>query len=293
MKLRTRLAAVLVVVAGAAMSVPAVAAAPQSGRSDTSNPEVYVFRTGGTCAPLTKTINGTVQGMDHRFANVMISMNLQTSSGGAIGGGGCAGGAGYGIRVHVNYSVPASGAVPGTPQAQNAVTQWSVAVPANAERVYIEVYPQKQASRPIYGGTDKSHYGFTERPGLHLPGAVTGPVNLALPIADCASPHAAGTLAGRFLSGGRAVSGVRVSAFSAGRPPADPISQGPLGFGLWNGNATSYRIPLLASGAGKGQPYTVIARLASGRSKTFTMTSRGRPTNGVHPCRVTTFNLSF
>ncbi|HVU74042.1 MAG TPA: hypothetical protein VHE83_13850 [Mycobacteriales bacterium] len=292
MKLRTRLGprviAALAVGAGLALSVPAGQAAPRDGAS-----EVYVIRNGGTpCAALSKTLHGSIIGMDHRLVNAMISMDIQDATGRVIDGNGCVGSSGYGLSVHVNYSVPSNGAVPGRSEADGAVTQWSVTLPSDAAKVYIEVYPQRRSSDPKYGGTDKSHYGFAERPGLKI-GASGATVKLALPVASCSLPHGAGTLTGRFLSGGRVVRGVRVSAFSEATPPSDPVASGPLGFGIWNGSAGQYRMPLLASGSGKGQPYTLIARLADGRSKTFVMKARGVVKTGVRPCKVTTFDLSF
>ena len=290
MKVRSRLVAVLAAAAGLATGLPAVTAAAHADPAL----EVYVIRHGSTsCQPLTKTITGTILGMDRRLVNAMIQMDIQDASGHAIDGNGCNGSAGYGLGVHVNYTVPAGGAVAGTPDATDAVTAWSVTLPANAAKVYIEVYPQKKSSQPQYGGTDKSRYGFAERPALKLGAGTTGPVKLALPDGTCSQPHAAGTLAGRFLSHGGAVHGVRVSVFSEGSPPSDPLVQGPLGFGIWNGNATGYRIPLLASGSGKGQPYTVIARLADGRSKTFAMKAGGKVKAGVRACKTTQYDIRF
>jgi hypothetical protein len=283
---------VVAVVAGLAGATVPAHAQQRAGESA----EVYVIRHGSVpCADLSKTVSGTLIGMDHRFANAMIQMDIQDALGRVIDGNGCVGSAGYGVSVHVNYSVPASGAAPGSPQAAGAVTQWSVTLPSDAAKVYIEVYPQRQSGDPQYGGTDKSHYGFTERPGLRLAAGSTGPVRLALPVAGpCpGGAHAAGTLTGAFLSHGQTVRGVRVSAFSQAAPPSDPVVQGPLGFGIWVGSAGAYRIPLLASGSGKGQPYVLIARLADGRSKTFAMKTGSTVKAGVRPCATTRFDLSF
>jgi hypothetical protein len=296
MRLRARSAALLSALATFALFVPSLPAAQagQGAPGDDSGSEMYVVRHGDvSCAPLSKTVTGTLLGMDRRYADAMIDMDIQDAYGRTIDGNGCVGSSGYGLSVHLNYTVPASGASPGTDAAAGAVSRWSVRLPADAAKVYIEVYPQHPSSHPRYGGTDESHYGMTERPGLHLASGTTGPVRLALPVASCAAPHGAGTLAGTFLSHGRVVRGVRVSAFSQASPPSDPLTQGPLGFGIWNGSAGSYRIPLLASGSGKGQPYVLIARLADGRSKTFSMKPGGRVIAGVRPCATTRFDLRF
>jgi hypothetical protein len=294
------LTAVAVAVFGIALSVLPPAASASSpavtrftaARAD--GPAVYVIRRGASpCEPLTKTVSGTIQGIDRRFANAMINMNILDATGRGIDGNGCVGSATYGISVHVNYFLPPSGAAPGTAAAQRAVTRWSATFPDNAAKVYVEAYPNRAVSDPMNGVTDHSHFGFTERPSLRLGGSTIPPVNLAFPVANCSLVHAAGTIAGRFLSGGRPVTGMRVSAFSAAKPPADPMVSGPLGLGFWNGSATSYRIPLLASGSGKGQPYTVIAKLADGRSKTFSMTAYGKAKTGVRPCRTLTYDLRF
>jgi hypothetical protein len=258
----------------------------------------YVTRLGGgACAPVTKTISGTIQGADNRFVNASINMDLQDSKGRAVDGQGCLNDPGYGVMVHVNYFLPPEGVDLATtfsdPNA-TPVTTWSVMVPANVVRAYIEVYPKRSSTQPKFGISDQSHYGNAMRPKLNV-FMNTGPVPIVLPTNDCTQPHATGAVTGRFTIHGKPAVGVYASAFSEGAIPANPLAQGPLGMGVWQGRSGTFRIPQLASGSGKGQPYIIFGRLANGTSKRFLMYNgvTHKQFVGIQACRTTTFNLNF
>jgi hypothetical protein len=284
----------LLVVATIAVLTPAVLM-PAVANADDGSPldgVVYVARTGtGACQPLNRTLTGTVSGTDGRQVDAFLGLDLLDGRNHPVDGHGCASRPGYGMTVHVNYMIPAQGAAPGT--VPGAVTTWSIQLPANVTKVYLDGTPKQKASRAVWGATDTSHYGQVFLSGLHIHGGTNGPANVVLPTADCHAKFATGTLTGRFLDHGRPARGVRLSIFSAKLPGPNALVSGPGGMAIWNGNATSYTVRMLASGPGKGQPYTVLARLANGRTKTFVMQDRKHQFAGIQPCRVTRFDLRF
>jgi hypothetical protein len=260
-----------------------------------SFPMLYTTRLGTvSCAPLTKTISGTIEGADLRAVNAQISFDLKDGAHQAIDGQGCRNDPGYGLRLHVNYAVSASGIAPGDAGYALATTTWTAQVPANTTQAYIEVYPERSSSQPRFGVTDKSHYGMSMWPKVSVY-ANTQNVALVLPTNVCSDPHATGEVVGYFKRNGAVVTGIRASAFSEAKKPADPLASGPLGMGIWNGNATRYSIIQLASGPRKGQPYIIFGRLADGTNKRFLMYDgvHNHQSVGVHACQVTRFDLTF
>ena len=250
-----------------------------------------------------KRITGVIKGYDGRAVNATISMDLNKTVNGRlyrIDGGGCDGaGAGYAVNVRVNYQVPPSGADPAS--TPDAVTTWYADVPSNASVIFFEVYPRDQASRPELQTTDLSYYSYSMQPNISVGSGGRVP-DIYMPLVKCGT-LSTGAATGYFYnknSRGQYVKvvGATVSAFSEGpRSAGTPAGKGPFGFGSWSqsGNYTSYTIGKLASGGGKGQAYTLIARLKDGTQKQFYMYDGVSHVQsaGVFACKSTRYDLTF
>lgn len=252
-------------------------------------------RFGHVCIGETKRIYGVIEGYDDHAVNALIGIDLKGADGMTpIDGGGCSGAEkapGYGVTVRINYHL-------GTGGSKVLVTdprvRWYADIPVTTSKVYIEAYPKSSALSPRYGTTVHTHYGNAMRPELAV-GAMGGGVSqILLPSVRCSS-LSTGTISGRFFKNGKQVAGTYVSAFSETNFSRTPKGRGPFGFSNWRNDqgAKSFSIPALASGAGPGQPYTIIGRLADGESKQFYMSQFGVQLAGVRACKTALFDLHF
>ena len=179
---------------------------------------------GAACVSGTKTFSGTVQGEDSRFVNVLIGIELFAGNQ-RVDANGCPSTQHYHIVKTLNTSLAADGAVSGSGLTRN----WSVQVPSNVTRAYVEVYPRSSQTNPP-GKTDKSRYGTT----MHHDTPITASPNIRLPL-NCGLSGGGieggnGTITGRVLRNGRAVTPDSVIVFSLGPNSSPKI----LGWGIAN-----------------------------------------------------------
>ena len=244
------------------------------------------------CAPLTKTLAGTVVGGDGHFVNAMLGFDIQDAGHHPIGQNGCGGVRGYGAIVHINYCLSGHGAatssgvnVPAVPAcAHTASTKnWSVRLPANAAYVYVESYPKRTSSAPRYGDTDNSHYGMSYRRAVPVPGSLTS-TSLTMPtICGTGGPNMTGGITGRIFRNGvlwRAHGG-SVNAWSVEAPNSPVLG---MGLGRVNPNTGTYSINFLTVMS----HYTLVAGV-DGVSKQFITGSLPI----VGPCAWTHYDLYF
>ncbi|MCW2605695.1 MAG: hypothetical protein JWO60_388 [Frankiales bacterium] len=213
------------------------------------------------------TLSGTLLGSDGRAVSALLGFDLKDDEGRTLGASGCVKSPscpvdGYAVTKRVNFDLGAAGG-----DRDDWATTWRVALPAEEERVYVEVHPQGRG----YRGTDKSRYAASFRRNLRLPYDTS--VNLRLPLV--CDPVGGGT-DGAGLVYGTAVEAdgrtrvplKRVTAFSLetdnNRPT--PVLGTSVGAGDRYG---AYRVEDLASGVAPGQPggqrYQLIATAADGR----------------------------
>lgn len=282
----------------------ATLAVPGIGTAHASTPYPTNYQTTNEnrqCSPLSKEVTGVIRGYDGNAVNAYIGLDLNTTVGSKlvkIDGGGCSGSgaklASYGITVHVNYQISSQGVAPANDP--DAVTTWSAMIPANTTNIYFEVTPKGLSSQPKFGVTDQTYYGNSMRPNIAITKSPQTISTLSLPVNKCGT-LSTGSLKGWIYKGGKRVSVSYVAAFSQGsRGSGTPAGNGPFGFNnvTYTSPASTYVIPKLASGGGKGQSYTIIAKLADGTSKQFYMLdAHGIQHGGVLACKADSFNLTF
>ncbi|MFN2521992.1 MAG: hypothetical protein ABR614_01565 [Mycobacteriales bacterium] len=188
-------------------------------------------------AATTKTVSGDVLGSDGRAVDVFIGIDLQDANGRVIKADGSPSTGGYAITMRINAKLGAEGSVDRTPW----VTRWAATVPANAAKMFVEVYPRNAGQ---YGTTNDVRYGRNLR-RFSVPYSLVN-VHLRLPL-QCAKGGGTG-----YITGATTVSGVRkqvyrVSAFSIG---ADNNAMNPiLGFNIGSSASNgTFRVPSLAPG---------------------------------------------
>lgn len=288
-----------VLVAGSLATVGALATASQAATPYPTN--YQTTNKNSTCAPLSKHISGAIRGYDGHAVNAYIGMDLNTTVNGAlvrIDGGGCSGstsraGSGYGITVHVNYQLPSSGVDPSSNP--DAITTWNADVPSNTTVIYFEVTPKGMSSQPKFGTTDQTYYGNSMRSNISITQNPQTISALNLPVNKCGTLSTGG-IKGWIYQGGKRVKVSYVSAFSQIKGSGTPAGNGPFGFNnvTYSTPTDTFHLPKLASGGGKGQAYTIIARLSTGQSKQFYMLdAHGIQHAGVLACKEVSFNLTF
>lgn len=221
---------------------------------------------GATPAGAADTVlKGTLRGEDGRAVSALLGFDLKDGQGRTLGASGCLRSPscpveGYAITRRVNFDLDADGGSPGV-----WAIEWAVTLPEEAERVYIEVYPQGRR----YEGTDKSRYAASFRRNLRVP--YDAKVNLRLPL-QCGVRGDNGVVGSTgYINGlardrdGDRVPLKRVSAFSL-----EPDNNRPspvLGFGVGTVRRNGYyKVPDLASGTGRAkQRYQLIATAVDGR----------------------------
>ncbi len=170
------------------------------------------------CAPNTKTISGTIQGEDGRFVFALIGLDLFAGDT-PIDNNGCAlNRAGYAFVETVNESLGPDGATSGA----GLTRAWSVKVPANTTRAFVEVYPRSAFTDPV-GQTVKTRYGSAMYPNTP---AQTG-INLRLPL-NCGLSGGGvtgsnGTISANVTRNGQPVTPSSVLVFSLGQLTGVPI----------------------------------------------------------------------
>lgn len=230
-----------------------------------------------------QTMTGTIYGSDGRAVNALLGFDLKDELGRTLGATGCVQSAicrvdGYAITRRVNASLSASG----SSDVRRWQTTWSVTLPSNTARVYVEVYPQG----PDDAGVDQRRYGSSYRRNLPVP--YGGRVNLRLPLV-CAAGGDAGYVNGYSTVDGKRTQLKRVTAFSleADNNGPRPVLGFQIGTTAPNGY---YTLPNLNAGAFSpdvpGQRYQVIATAPDGRVKRMYGIR-------VDPCRGTALNIAF
>ena len=211
-------------------------------------------------------LQGTIYGADRRAVSALIGFDLRDAQGRVLGASGCVRSPScpvddYAVTRRVNFDLGPTG----DPRDERWTTRWSVALPEQAERVYVEVFPQGRR----YTGTDHSRYGASFR--RNLPVDTRSTVHLRLPLV--CGPEGGGDGSTGWIAGiakddeGRPVRLSRVTAYSM-----EAESHGPnpvLGVGVGAGNGNGYfRVDHLASGVAPGQRagqrYQLIATAANG-----------------------------
>jgi hypothetical protein len=253
---------------------------------------VTVGTLGAACAPpAAKSISGTIQGADGRYVDAMVGFDVVDGAGKKIEMDGINNG--YSIVQRINHCVVPSGDVATRKCAGTGIQttkNWSLKLPSNATKVYIEVYPKAPTSTawlnnyngytgPAAGSTNLTTYGRTFRRAVPVNGAVAN-VGLVLPKVCGVAGGTTGSLVGH------------ISGFGAGNITAwsmSPDGTRSMGYGMGaidgNGN---YRIDNLQS----GQRYGVIAT-SGGRSKNLVDYRRSTSNDTYIPgaCATKAFNF--
>ena len=212
-----------------------------------------------------KVLRGTLLGEDLRAVGALLGFDLKDGQGRTLGASGCVRSPscpveGYAVTRRVNFDLDARGST-----ARSWARTWSVSLPEETERVYIEVYPQGRR----YAGTDMARYGASFRRNLQVPYGRR--VNLRLPLVCGAVGDDGRRGSTGFVNGyareraGAPVRLKRITAFSLEPDNNRPAPVLGFGVGAVEGNGY-YRVPNLASGTGRtGQRYQLIATAADGR----------------------------
>jgi hypothetical protein len=207
-----------------------------------------------------KVVSGTVKGADGKIVDVMMGYSVLDAYGNKINLGGVGS---YSSIARLNHCVPASGATKSQKCKRTGYVtgyNWSILLPPNAARLYIEVYPKDTSSSnwystvgyngPFAGTTDTSTYGEVWVDNLQVSHSISN-VSIVLPKV-CGKPGGTtGSIAGHISGWPIGHTGV-VNAWSmaANTLPTQGFSSGAAVDG--NGN---YRIDKLQS----GQRYGLIA----------------------------------
>jgi hypothetical protein len=224
-------------------------------------------------AAATRTVKATVLGSDGRAVGVFVGVDLQDAAGRALDANGClqsrCGKTGYAKTLRLNPQLGPAGSA----SRAGHTTDFSLTVPANAAKVFIEAYPRNTG---LHGTTNDARYGRALR-RLAMPYSGTAHVRLPL---QCGAGGGTGTLAGYTTVGGVRKQVNRISAFSIGADnnTANPILGFNIGTSASNG---SFRIPSLAPGT-KYRVFTKRTASSPPRSQDFVV---GR-------CRTTTVNVA-
>jgi hypothetical protein len=241
-------------------------------------------------APAAKSISGTVQGADGRYVDVMLGFDVIDAAGKKIEMDGLNNG--YSTVQRINHCVPTDGAVASQKCAGTGYVttkNWSLKLPSNAAKVYVEVYPKAPNSTnwltvpgyngPAVGSTNLTTYARTFRRAIPVNGAVVN-VGIVLPKVCGVPDGTTGSLVGHINGMGAG----KITAWSM-----SPDGTKSMGFSMGDINsAGNYRIDTLQS----GQRYGVIA--TSG-SRSINLVDLRRSTSDdtlvPSPCSTKTFNF--
>lgn len=214
-----------------------------------------------------KTLSGTVLGVDGRAVSALIGFDLRDSQGRTLGASGCVRSPscpvdGYAVTRRVNFELGATG----SRDTRSHDTAWSVSLPAETARVYVEVHPQGAR----YAGADSARYGASFRRNLPVP-YPPGRVALRLPLVCKPADGGSGTAG--YVNGyakdrdGKRLPLSRITAFSM--EPDSNALRPLLGVGVGRVEPNGYfRIDDLVSdvapGQRAGQRYQLIATAEDG-----------------------------
>lgn len=251
---------------------------------------------GAACAPpppAPKTISGTIQGADGNYVDAMLGFDVIDSAGKKIEMDGLNNG--YSVIQRINHCVATNGAVASqTCSGTGYVTTkaWSLKLPSNAAKVYIEVYPKAPSvtnwltnfngyTGPAAGSTNLTTYARTFRRAIPVGGTVAN-VALVLPKVCGVTGGTTGSLAGH-INGLGGVAG-KINAWSM-------AADGTKSMGFSTGTIDTkgnYRIDALQS----GQRYGVIATAGSKSiNKVDYIRSTSNDTLISAPCATKVFNF--
>jgi hypothetical protein len=273
LKRARRAAATAIAVAVAATGVLTAACTPQSAG--------YKF------------VSGTIKGADGKYVDALMGFDVLDSAGRRINLGS---GVGYSSLLRVNHCAPASGsaAVQKCKRTGYVSTyKWSILLPPNASRLYIEVYPKDPSSSnwyhtatydgPFPGTTDVSTYALTYKRALPLPSSLSG-VKIVLP-KSCGAPGGqTGGLAGTIAGWPQGKTGT-ANAWSGA---SNSVTS--LGFGLGLVDATGH---YTIHGLVPGQRYGIIAGTAGFSRNMVNYTNDVSSDNTLVPgaCQTKTYNF--
>jgi hypothetical protein len=209
-----------------------------------------------------KLVSGTIMGSDGNVVDALIGFDVRDGAGNMIDLG--AKKVGYSAIQRLNYCVPTTGAAATQTCPNGYVTgkTWSIKVPYNAAKIYIEVYPKAPSSTnylntptysgPMAGTTNTSTYSATYRRDISLPGSVSN-VKVVLPL-TCGVPGGqTGSLYGHIAGWPIGHTGT-ANAWSMA---SNTLATQGFGLGLVDTNG-NYRI----NGLMAGQRYGIIAGTA-------------------------------
>lgn len=176
----------------------------------------------GTCAPrTTRSISGSVTGLDNRDVNVSIGFDVESSTGAIINvSDGCAKTGGYSQgQTQLNHYVAGVGVAQHSlmKDGRYTIRNWNLPnLPSNAKYVWIEVYSRGYNGSPCltcFSPSDTHKYGYAMR--RRVPVGATG-VNIKLPLTCGTTWHgSAGGIMGRVVNGaGAPVTVTNVYAWS-------------------------------------------------------------------------------
>lgn len=240
-----------------------------------------------------KVISGTVRGADGKIVDVLLGFSVLDGFGNKINLGGAGS---YSAITRVNHCVSASGATTSVRCSRTGYVtgyKWSLLLPPNASRVYIEVYPKSPSSSnwyrtatyngPFAGITNTSTYGETYVRDLQVTRSIAN-IPIVLP-KICGKPGGTtGSLVGHISGWPIGHSGI-VDAWSMAPNtlPTQGFASGAIVDGLGN-----YRIDRLQA----GQRYGLIAGGPGfARNEVNYVNATTNRTLIPRACAVTTYNF--
>jgi hypothetical protein len=239
-----------------------------------------------------KVVSGTIQGADGKYVDVMMGFDAVDASGRRV----ALGGVGYSGIQRINHCVSSAGSSVTTKCKRTGYVttkHWSILLPPNVTRLYVEVYPKAANSfnwlsvpgytGPAAGTTDTSTYGETYVNNLPVPRSVSN-VSIVLP-KICGKPGGTtGSLAGHINGWPIGHTGVvKAWAMTAPNLPTQGFSAGAVVNGSGN-----YRLDKLQA----GQKYGLIAS-GPGFSRNVVNLANLQGTATLIPsaCSVKTYNF--
>ena len=206
-------------------------------------------------ARTTRSISGTVFGVDNRDVNVSIGFDVQAANGQLINvSDGCPKAGGYSAPAReYNHYVSYLGAAKGSMQYDQktgaekgrTIRTWSLTnLPSNAKSVFVEVYARdyKNYDNPsAFGPVNTAKYGFARR--VQLP-VGTANAMIRLPMNCSFQGGSNGAISGSVTQGGVRVTPDHVFAFS----DLTDTNYRPMGWGIATVSGGRYQVNALASG---------------------------------------------
>ncbi len=252
---------------------------------------------GTACTTYTgpKAISGILRGADGSYVDAMLGFDIIDAQGHAIKADGSPATGGYGALLRLNYCVSAAGTTDPTTSCggQRVTGSWSLDLPSNAVRVYVEAYPKGASTigwidnyrgytGPNPGVTDESTFGMSYRRSVPVLLAGASGVDLTMPT-NCGKPAGStGSISGRIFQGNTLWVGAAgtVNAWST-EPDNAPI------LGMNTGSVSSAGTFRITSLQGSSH-YTIVATIGGIQRQWL---AGGQPF--VTACHNTLFDLHF